>query len=41
MHTEHRRLIDALRSTDATEAGEVARRHVEVLHQLCQLAMKR
>jgi len=29
---EHRRLIDALRRKDAAEAGEVARRHVVVLH---------
>ncbi|MDQ8707981.1 FCD domain-containing protein [Streptomyces sp. LHD-70] len=32
-NTEHRRLLDALRRKDAAEAGEVARRHVEVLHR--------
>lgn len=32
-NTEHRQLIDALRRRDAAQAGEVSRRHVDVLHR--------
>jgi DNA-binding FadR family transcriptional regulator len=32
-NTEHRLLIEALRRNDAAEAGELTRRHVEVLHR--------